>query len=330
VKQQPGEAILDWPFCVTGGNGIGSLHGLCPYFGQNSGVFTFSKYHGKKVVGQYYGRLHPSQIEPFIQAGWYKLFAPGKGDSFTRKQSRCFYADEWLFFSDFYKYNDFAGINLYVDLLPESCVAKFYQHFGDPVAETEVPGVGRVQFIQKTLELRQQANTALGRSLKFHKIVDFDLIKNRNSELSYGLQHKLILMGLSNIKENKSKSQQKQLPWNLGSRWRWGLGSQTNIRFTLYEPQELNLILGFVNLSPEQDISININGISVKKIDRIKAGAQSQHTIQFLGIVGVNNISFNYSKPSEKNKIDTQSNSQPITVAFTDLRLSTTQSLTSH
>ncbi len=165
VKKQPGEAVLDWPFCAIGGNGVGI--NLCPYYALNSGVFGMRRFHEKKVMGQYFGRLHPSQIEPYLKTGWDKLLLPGISDTSNQTpQVHCFRPVEWSFFTDFYKFNDFAGINLYVDLLPEDCVTKFYDRFGKPVAETLIPGPGRVKFIPKSPELRNQVNLALGATLK--------------------------------------------------------------------------------------------------------------------------------------------------------------------
>ena len=167
VKEQPGEAVLDWPFCVTGGNGIGTTQGLCPYYKLNSGVYALRRFHEKKVMGQYFGRLHPSQIEPYLQAGWDHLFFPDADFFKATHQTRCFRPTEWSFFTDFYKLNEFAGINLYVDLLTEDCITEFYARLGTPVAETLVPGAGRVKFIPKSQELRNQVNLALGSRLKF-------------------------------------------------------------------------------------------------------------------------------------------------------------------
>ncbi len=161
VKKQPGEAVLDWPFCVKGGGGA---TGICPYGRFNSGIYTLRRFHEKKVMGTYFGRLHSSQVEPYLQAGWDKLFFP---DETRTRQARCFNEAEWSFFTDFYKFNDFAGINLYLDRLPKDCLADFYTRFGTPAVETVVPGTGVVQFIPKSAELRNQVNLTLGTSLKF-------------------------------------------------------------------------------------------------------------------------------------------------------------------
>ncbi|MGA7933822.1 MAG: hypothetical protein WCA35_09770 [Kovacikia sp.] len=161
VKQQPGEAVLDWPFCIVSGGGADNL---CPYYFYNSGISSLRRFHEKKVMGHYFGRLHPSQVAPYFQAGWDRLFFPD--DQMPSRQSRCFTAAEWSFFTDFFKLNDFAGINLYVDRLPERCISDFSNRFGAFTAETWVPGAGRVKFIPKSLELRNQVNLALGSSLK--------------------------------------------------------------------------------------------------------------------------------------------------------------------
>jgi hypothetical protein len=159
VKQQPGEAVLDWPFCAKGGNRVG----ICPYYKLNGGVFALSRFHEKKVMGQFFGRLHPSQIAPYLQAGWDKLFAPNENKT---RQKRCFSDREWSFFTDFYKYNDFAGINLYTNLMSEDCVIEFYKRFGNPAIETEIPEAGRVVFIPKPDTWRSQVNKNLGKKIK--------------------------------------------------------------------------------------------------------------------------------------------------------------------
>ncbi|MGL5873646.1 MAG: hypothetical protein ACRC2R_14985 [Xenococcaceae cyanobacterium] len=159
VKQQSGEAVLDWPFCAKGGNRVG----ICPYYKLNGGVFALSRFHQKKVMGQFFGRLHPSQIAPYIQAGWDKLFVPNENKT---RQTKCFSDREWSFFTDFYKYNDFAGINLYTNLLPADCVDRFYQHFGTPAIETDIPEVGRVVFIPKPDAWRSQVDRNLGKKIR--------------------------------------------------------------------------------------------------------------------------------------------------------------------
>ena len=169
VDKQPGEAVLDWPFCIIGGNGIGAREGLCPFYLKNNGVYALKRFHHKKVMGQYFGRLHPSQIARHLESGWNYLFSPDTPDIFkAARQTQCFDSEQWSFFTDFYTYNDFAGINLYIDLLPDDCVQEFYQRFGDPVAQTKIPFAGRIAFIAKSPDLRSKVDLEAGIKLKLH------------------------------------------------------------------------------------------------------------------------------------------------------------------
>ncbi len=168
VRQQPGEAVLDWPFCVVGGNGIGGANGLCPVY-KTCMLYALKRFHGKKTVGQYFGRLHTDQIDPFIQAGWPPLLAHADSPNFLHASqlTSCLTEEQWLFFDRFYTFNDFAGINLCIDLMPKSCVEAFYTRYGQPVATTEMPVVGRIVFIPKSAEARARLNSQLGKQIRF-------------------------------------------------------------------------------------------------------------------------------------------------------------------
>lgn len=167
VKKQPGEAVLDLFFCIAGS---GARPDICPYYGYNSGVFALRRFHEKKVMGQYFGRLYPGQVKPYLEAGWDKLFFP---DNTQSRQSRCFNEAEWSFLTDFFKFNDFAGINLYVERFPEKCLNEFYDRLGNSAKETVIPGAGKVQFIPKSSELRKQINLSLGTKVKLETSTEF-------------------------------------------------------------------------------------------------------------------------------------------------------------
>ncbi|WP_245882351.1 hypothetical protein [Spirosoma oryzae] len=137
IRQQPGVAVLDFPFCTVGADGIGRNEGLCPYYQQQNAVFTFRRFYDKKGVGQYFGRLHPDQIQPFLRDNWPRLLAPGH--TFTDA--------DWRFLDSFLRTNHFAGINLYPDLLTPAQLAGFYQRYGPPIAQTRFPEAGRVVFV---------------------------------------------------------------------------------------------------------------------------------------------------------------------------------------
>jgi hypothetical protein len=100
-------------------------------------VFTFRRFHQKKVVGQYWGRLLPAYIQPFLRDQWDRLLRPGY----------VFTPADWQFLDRFLQQHRFAGINLYPDLLSAEQRAAFYAHYGPPRAETHLPMAGRVQFL---------------------------------------------------------------------------------------------------------------------------------------------------------------------------------------
>ena len=137
IRRQPGAAVLDWPFCTIGANGVGDKEGLCPYYSAQNAVFSFRRFYDKSGVGQYFGRLHPDQIKPFLRDGWPRLLAPG----------HTFTTQDWQFLDSFLRRNKFAGINLYLDLLTPQQRDQFYRHYGSPIAETRFPAAGRVVFI---------------------------------------------------------------------------------------------------------------------------------------------------------------------------------------
>ncbi len=178
IKKLPGEALLDFPFCLTGGNG--DIGGLCPMWQWLKGVYALQRFHEKKVIGQYMGRLHPKQTDPFVKQGWASLNDPDTLRITTaKKQRRCLSEEEWFFFEQFYLYNDFAGIQLAVDRLPPGCPEQFFQRYGKPIASTEVSGAGRLVLIPKPLsqhalvdrEKGKAVSLIRGRAEPYHRIL---------------------------------------------------------------------------------------------------------------------------------------------------------------
>lgn len=307
VKKQPGEAVLDWPFCAVGGNGVG-VKELCPYYHLNSGVYSLRRFHHKKVMGQYFGRLYSSQIEPYLQAGWDELFSPDNLDYFKSiGQTRCFKEDEWSFFRDFYKLNDFAGINLYVDLLPKYCLTDFYKNFGNPVIETLVPAAGKVQFIPKSPDLRRQVNLALGASLKFEPLLDLSEANLIKISSPYGMS----VTGLSNI-ETDSQS----------NSWRWALGPQTLLSFKQSNAQLLKLNFKFSNPIPTQNVDVEINGVVVESISNASIGKLIERTIPFQSIAGLNQIVFRYKDWNMYHTTFAPKDDRPMSIQFLELTIS--------
>ncbi|MEQ9000840.1 MAG: hypothetical protein RID53_30600 [Coleofasciculus sp. B1-GNL1-01] len=304
VKQQPGEAVLDWPFCVVGGNGVGAGE-LCPYY-KNASVFSLRRFHQKKVMGQYFGRLHPDQIKPYLDAGWNKLFFPDSPDIFkATRQTRCFSSNEWSFFTEFYAANDFSGINLYVDLLPENCVQDFYERFGQPIIETQIPSAGTVKFIPKDIALKNQVNLALGSKLKFEPLLDlveFNLLESRNPS-------GLTITGLSEIEQDQKNN-----------RWRWGLGPETRLSFQLSTSQKIVLTFSFHNPIDNQEVLLEINGQVIRNFLDISKDTVKKEFIEFSGKKGVNSIVFKYNDWNHNNISFAPKDQRNMAIYFTEIK----------
>lgn len=170
VKAQKGEAIFDFPICIIGGNGIGELttkEKTCRLYEQNAFVSGFQIFHEKKVFNFYTGRLTETQFDTYRNRKWHEA-APSDGDPFTNKKlSQCPDSTSMAFLKQFIQLNDFAGINLYPDLLPDGCAEKFYEIFGKPIAEANGLDLGRIQFIPKRKEWSPLTDPVKGKALKY-------------------------------------------------------------------------------------------------------------------------------------------------------------------
>lgn len=181
VKNTPGEAVLDWPFCIAGGNGVGTDF-LGRFYHLNNAVGFMQRYHGKKIVGNYFGRLSMKQIEPFLRAGWHKMFHPDNPSPFqSKRQAVPMTEPEWDFFDKFYTLNDFCGISLYPGLLAPGDKQKFYERFGKPEISSKVAGGLEAVFIAKDQRRRGMVEKLEGKKITYWPFVEpgstIDLVK---------------------------------------------------------------------------------------------------------------------------------------------------------
>lgn len=143
VRARPGKGVFDWPFCIAGANGVGTEE-LCPYYTREATTYSYRRFHGKSVPGFYLSRLHPAQIAPWLAAGFPSLFSPDVRDAHrAQHETRCWDDAQFAEVERFYRAHDFGGVQLYADLAP-GCVDPFHRRYGPPLAETVLPGVGRV------------------------------------------------------------------------------------------------------------------------------------------------------------------------------------------
>jgi hypothetical protein len=149
VAKAPGQALLEWPFCIASAN-VTITRELCPYWDITSTAYANRRFHGKSTISVYLSRVHPLQFKRWIDEGWEGMFMP---DDPTRehpkRELRCFDDAQWARFDVLYTQHDFAGIQLYADLLPGACVEAFHARYGAPAAEATLPRGGRVEFLPR-------------------------------------------------------------------------------------------------------------------------------------------------------------------------------------
>ncbi len=167
VRESSGEAVLEWPFQIYAGNAE-----VWPFeaYEQLNNAYSYRQFHQKKIVGMYFGRIHPCQVEPFYEAGWDKLFSPGipsRASGYTSGQTRNFAPDKWEFFTETYQLNDFCGIILYPNLLTTECVREFHERFGLPVCTVSDGIPTMMEFIPKKPEWRRLVDREKARAISF-------------------------------------------------------------------------------------------------------------------------------------------------------------------
>ncbi len=149
VKSTPGAGLLEWPFCIASANVVITRE-LCPYYERIATAYAYRRFHEKSTVSVYLSRVHKLQFKSWLDDGWEGMFMP---DDPTRehpkRESRCFDDEQWARFDALFRGHDFAGIQLYTALLPDECVKRFHERYGEPLAVETLPRVGRVEFIPR-------------------------------------------------------------------------------------------------------------------------------------------------------------------------------------
>ncbi|WP_435355154.1 hypothetical protein [Emticicia sp. SJ17W-69] len=150
INQQKGEAVMDFPFCIVGGDGAGLKENLCPIFTKTCNIYAMSRFHHKKVIGGYYSHVPKTAMNGFVQIGVGNWMTPDT--TAWEKSTKIInqFSDEQLVhFIKYFQYNDFVGINLYVDLISSEMYEQIQKSFGKATHKTVFPGAGRVVFIPK-------------------------------------------------------------------------------------------------------------------------------------------------------------------------------------
>lgn len=150
IKEQKGEAIMDFPFCIVGGDGTGLKENLCPIFTKTCNVYALRRFHEKKVIGGYYSHVHESAIKGFVNGGIGNWMKPDTNSwQFASKIINTFDSQQLEHFVKYFQYNDFVGINVCVDLIPKEMYQQIIENIGKPTHSTVYPGAGKVVFIPR-------------------------------------------------------------------------------------------------------------------------------------------------------------------------------------
>lgn len=130
IKAAKGEAVLDFPFCYSGGNG----GGFCPG-DLVQAVWANRKFHGKKVLGTNFGRLLHKYSQFYKPYGLHQLLEV--------QQTRCLEEKELLYLKSFFEAYDFCCMNLYADLIPKGCAESYFKILGTPDDSARLDGFGK-------------------------------------------------------------------------------------------------------------------------------------------------------------------------------------------
>ena len=268
IEALPGEAVLDFPFCILGGNG--DLHYLCPYMEKLKSVYALQRFHHKKVIGQYLGRIHPSQTQPFADQGWPKMWDPDDPNPVEADvQVRCLNDEEWKFFTAFFQKNDFAGIQLAVDRLPPGCPEKFYARFGQPMGEVTIPRAGRLAFIPRDPSTRGLLDPEGGKTVRL--VVQLEA---EDQQIVRRLVPPAVdatgFSGYEWIGESKHPREQ----------WRWALAPKSELAFDVGDPRMLTLAARFRTPLIGQRVTVELDGKVLDTWQDLPINTTVERTVQ--------------------------------------------------
>lgn len=281
VSRYPGEAILDWPFCIIGGNGfLTDQDLLCPDYGKLAPIGFLAHHHGKKVMGQYLGRLHHTQTLPFLRAGWDRLIQ-------AVLEKRCFTPEEWDFFEAFFTRGDFAGINLYQDFISPSCIEEFIRRFGPPAHTAQIPVTGPVVFIPKQDRLRVLTDPEMTKRLQHIVPLKQDRLDLVRETPPRGVSVAGLDPSLSSAPGGRSYRASLDLTRQ----------AEITVRFGMDGPHRGRLRLAGINRVPEQTLNILLNGQRIgERIGPIQAGDPFDHTMVLEAKAGGNELAIRFRR----------------------------------
>ncbi len=301
VRRAPGEAVLDWPLCIVGGNGVG-WPDFCPHAAVGDSRETYARFHGKKVVGAHLTHLTEEHLQLFADSSIQELLRPLDADASPLEMHRCPTPEEWDFLERFYLSNDFAGLSLATSLLPGECVDRFVRRFGAPGARTNLDGIGPVMFIPKTPEQRRRRAGMRGSQPRFEPAArfPFDLVEGKRP---YGLH----VRGFSDREQTGSR------------RWRWTVGPVLRVEFRGGAIATAELCHELVVPRTNQIVTLRINGEVERVLRPTQNDERASDCLRFGLVPGGNVIEYQVGVWNHHGATFAPADSRPLAIRFEHL-----------
>ncbi len=131
VKALPGEALLEWPYCLTAWNQ--PPEGPCVARPTHYYTYNAQRFHGKKVPSADLGRASKRERAEWAANPLNELLA-------AVEKQRCFSESEWRRFLELFRTPQFAALELYPELLPKVCLPEWEKRLGMPTRRLKIPG----------------------------------------------------------------------------------------------------------------------------------------------------------------------------------------------
>ncbi|MBX3192507.1 MAG: hypothetical protein KF819_36290 [Labilithrix sp.] len=308
IEALPGEAVLDFPFCILGGNGDAAY--LCPFVDKLKSVYALQRFHHKKVIGQYLGRVHPLQTKPFVDQGWPKVWDTDADDPLEAdKQIRCLSDREWEMFTAFYEKNDFAGIQLATDRLPAGCAEQFYARFGAPMGEVSIPKAGRLAFIPRDPAIKDKLDPEGGKSVR--------LTVELTTEAQIVRRKHPVVVDESGISGWEWTGDAKRPT----AHWRWALAPKTELAFNVTEPRTIVVLARFRTPLPRQVVTITLDGTPLETWIGIDKDRPEERSLRFVVDAGRHTLTLAYAQANAGPTLFAPNDPRPLAIMLESLVL---------
>lgn len=135
IKESPGEAVLDLPFCVIGGNA--SCRKSCPFYEASITSQCLLPLHQKKVFSLYQARLTDDYCDEYDAKPYSTWMA-------AWKENRCFTKNEMIEFCSYLDHHSkIAAVIIYQDIWTatqsEECLETLSAFLGPVLSNTQIP-----------------------------------------------------------------------------------------------------------------------------------------------------------------------------------------------